>query len=80
MMEDDFDFQANSDWDPNYLSRIFEQDFDDVSHLWEANSVSDKDMLEVASNVEREIYCPITEDISMDDCDLQCAVEKIESQ
>ena len=68
---------VNRDWDPVYLSSIFDADFNDYSDLWD-NNISD---LELITSVERmETYCPIVEDISMEDSELCLAVEQIETE
>ena len=75
-METD-DLFDNLDWDPLYLSFIFLQDFNDMSDLWNCEVVSDRELLEVS---ETSHYCPIVEDISMDDSTLCAAVEQIEKE
>ena len=65
----------NKDWDPSYLLDIFTEDFYNFDELWD-NSLSDSDLVEVVSKMER--YCPVVEDISMDDEELCKAVEQIE--
>ena len=65
----------NRDWDPTYLSTIFEGDFYDFSDLWQSN-VNDMDLVNIVNEVEK--YSPIVEDISMDDNELCSAVERIE--
>ena len=72
------DFTSNLDWDPVYLSRIFESEFEDYSNLWDdEHSVSGREMMEVA---EGGNYCPIVEDISIDDDTLCSSIEEIETQ
>ena len=66
---------SNRDWDPSYLSSIFDKDFYDFNDLWLSN-INDMELLEAGKDVER--YCPIVEDISMDDQELCEAVEQIE--
>ena len=68
---------ANRDWDPVYLSSLFETDFDDFSELW-INDINDMELLEAEKVVYK--YCPIVEDISMEDSDLCLAVERIEEE
>ena len=68
---------TNMDWDPSYLQLIFSQDFYDFSHMWSSN-VTDMELVQESEKVER--YCPITEDISMDDSTLCQAVEMIEEE
>ena len=54
---------------------LLDADFYDFNELWESNT-SDCDLVD---HVERmETYCPIVENISMDDETLCKAVEKIE--
>ena len=67
----------NRDWDPSYLSSIFEGDFFDFSDLW-INDMDDKELMDSVNEVER--YCPIVEDISLDDDQLYSAVETIEAE
>ena len=75
-LSDDY-FIDNHDWDPSYLMDIFTQDFESFDSLW-CSTISD---IELVHNVEQvEKYCPITEDISMDDNVLCSAVEKIEEE
>ena len=66
---------CNRDWDPMYLSTIFDMDFYDFNELW-GNSVNDSELVDAVRNVET--YRPIVEDISMDDSELCVAVESIE--
>ena len=66
----------NRDWDPSYLSQLVGDQFND---LW--NCGRDMNDKELVQNVERiEKYCPIVEDISLDDQVLCTAVEKIEEE
>ena len=67
----------NRDWDPSYLSTIFDMDFHDFNDLWISNT-QDSELVKVAEHVEK--YCPIVEDISMDDTELCNAVEAIEER
>ena len=69
----------NGDWDPSYLGLLFDEDFNDVTELWKSN-VGDQELICESDRVEREHYCPITEDISLDDSTLCTAVEKIEEE
>ena len=64
--------RTNRDWDPSYLSMLFDQDFHDVSDLWSSN-VQDSDLVSAIDKLE--IYSPEVEDISLDDCTLCEAVE-----
>ena len=82
---EDIDFISNLDWDPCYLTRIFDEDFNDMTELWEASYfVSDGEILKLndfqVDVAKKEIYCPEVEDVSMEDEDLRCAVEHIEHQ
>ena len=76
-LSDDY-FIENRDWDPMYLSSIFDSDFNDFGEMWSTSNISDSELVDVADKVER--YCPITEDISLDDSELCSAVEKIEQE
>ena len=71
----------NRDWDPSYLQLLFAEDFNDVTELWKSN-VRDDELVTESIRVETECqpYCPITEDISLDDSTLCEAVEKIEEE
>ena len=68
---------CNRDWDPCYLKDIFYVSFDDCSDLW-SDSFTDMDLLEHVECVEQ--YCPVVEDISLDDSTLCEAVEQIENE
>ena len=46
-----FGHQANHDWDPGYLSSIFDMDFYDFNELW-GNSVNDTELITAAKHVE----------------------------
>ena len=70
-------YMRNRDWDPAYLLQIFSQDFHEFQDLWSTN-VPDKDLVKEVEKVEK--YCPIVEDISMDDESLCVAVERIEEE
>ena len=67
----------NRDWDPIYLGDLFREDFYDFKELWQSN-VNDADLVMESNRLER--YCPITEDISIEDTVLCDAVEKIEEE
>ena len=69
---------SNKDWDPSYLTDIVTQDFYDFSELWNCGNVPDQVLIKEADKVDR--YCPIVEDISLDDDTLCTAVEKIEKE
>ena len=66
-------FVTNCDWDPQYLLEVVTEDFYDFKEHWE-NCLSDMDL--VAAEEPR--YCPVAEDISLDDETLYEAVEQIE--
>ena len=55
---------SNRDWDPAYLQTMFCEDFNSCSELWQSN-VSDVALINKVEETER--YCPITEDISIED-------------
>ena len=74
---DSFDFFVNRDWDPVYLTSIFDTDFHDCSELWDS-SMDDLKLMEVVHDVER--YSPLVEDISIEDDVLCSAVEEIETE
>ena len=46
----------NIDWDPSYLSSIFDTDFSDCSELW-VDNMDDSQLLQVVEKTER--YSPI---------------------
>ena len=50
-----------------------------MTELWKSN-VADSVLVNETSRVERQPYCPVTEDISLDDQTLCSAVEKIEQE
>ena len=68
---------SNHDWDPSYLALLFSEEFDDYSSLWNSE-VSDMDLVCETNKVEK--YCPIVEDISMEDDVLCQEVEQIEKE
>ena len=70
----DITLLRNCDWDPCYLSAILEGDFFDYSELW-SNYMEDCELLDSVNKLEA--YCPIVEDISLDDNELCSAVEQI---
>ena len=55
----------NRDWDPMYLSSIFDTEFNDFTEMWACSNVTDGEI--IAETQKVEAYCPITEDISLDD-------------
>ena len=69
----DIHLWVNRDWDPLYLSLIFDVDFNDFSELWESN-ITDCDIVTALDSMES--YCPIVEDITMDDYELCSAVDR----
>ena len=50
-----------------------------MTELWKSN-VADSVLVNETSRVECQPYCPVTEDISLDDQTLCSAVEKIEQE
>ena len=81
-MELDEDFHSNLDWDPCYLSIIFDVELDDMSDLWDFDqSLKDSELVEVMDGYEKsDKYVPLVEDISLDDEFLRDAVETIEHE
>ena len=77
MEVDDCMFYRIRDWDPAYLSSIFDVDFYDYSEMWQSG-MGDSELLHTVTELEK--YCPIVEDISIDDEELCNAVERIESE
>ena len=70
-------FIRNRDWDPSYSMDLFQEDFYEFSELWKSNV---HDMELVAETDKVECYCPIAEEISMDDDTLCQAVDNIERE
>ena len=68
---------CNRDWDPSYLSSIFDVDFHDSGNISD-NSISDMELVRHVESVER--YSPLVEDISLDDDTLCQAVDQIERE
>ena len=64
----------NRDWDPSYFREILDQDFFDFNDMW-ASNVNDSELV-----AEVDKYCPITEDITIEDNVLCSAVEQIEEE
>ena len=58
----------NRDWDPDYLLDVFSSDFFEYRELWSSGNISDRDLVTDVEKLEK--YCPIIEDISMDDQEL----------
>ena len=73
----DSHFWFNRDWDPEYLALIFDVEFDDCTDMW-SSDVCDFDLISAVEKAEK--YCPIVENISMDDYELCSAAEKIEQE
>ena len=69
-------FITNHDWDPYYLRELVTQDFYDFKNHWENSGISDMDLV----STEEGRYCPLVEDISLDDSTLYEAVSQIEEQ
>ena len=67
----------NRDWDPGYLRELLQSDFYDFNELWSSN-VNDEELVLETNRVEK--YCPIIEDITIEDDILCDAVEKIEEE
>ena len=67
----------NMDWDPSYLKDLLQEDFYDFGDLWRSN-VQDHELVQESNRVER--YCPVTEDISLEDEVLCQAVENVEEE
>ena len=74
----DLVLSQNLDWDPTYLSDLVTPDFYDFTDHWNMSNVADKVLVEEVDKYEK--YCPTVKHISMDDVELCCAVEKIESE
>ena len=70
-------FMNNRDWDPVYLQDLFREDFFDFTEHW-SSPLSDAELNQEMDKLEK--YCPITEDISMEDEVLCQVVEKIEHE
>ena len=71
-------FATNCDCDPQYLRELVTQDFYDFSEHWQ-NSISDMDLV-ATEGCSSHRYCPVIEDISLDDDTLYEAVEQIEHE
>ena len=75
----DITLRNNHDWDPSYLNQLFQEDFLKLNELWDNNmNVPDSQLVEHVENIER--YCPVVEDISVEDELLCTAVKKIEQE
>ena len=75
----DIELSKNRDWDPNYLRDLMMDDFYELNDLWQSN-IRDGDLVPETDRVECECYCPLVEDISLEDEVLCSAVEKIEEE
>ena len=73
----DITFMRNRDWDPLYFRELYSEDFYEFSQLCQSGV---RDSKLVAEMEKFEPYCPVTEDISMDDQELCSAVEQIEHE
>ena len=71
-------FCRNRDWDPSYLKDIVTEDFYEFQDLWNCSNLDDYEIVQEVEKIEK--YCPIIEDISLDDEMLCSAVEKIEQE
>ena len=69
-------FATNHDWDPQYLRELVMVDFFDFKEHLET-SLSDLELLKAEAT---DRYCPLMEDISLDDQTLYKAVEQIEQE
>ena len=73
-------FFTNNDWDPQYLREIVSQDFYDFTEHWQSSLAN----MELVEAVEKVVtsgrYCPLVENISLDDDTLYDAVAQIESE
>ena len=73
-------FFTNRDWDPQYLREVVCQDFYEFKEHWQT-SISDMELIEAAERGPSAMnYCPVVEDISLDDDTLCEAVEQIETE
>ena len=61
-------FVTNLDWDPQYLMECVTQDFYDFTEHWQ-NCLSDKELIDGQRPGPQ--YCPVVEDISLDDDTVQ---------
>ena len=75
-VSDELLFQ-NRDWDPCYLRDVMSTDFYDFNELWGSN-VHNLELIKETNRVEN--YCPLVEDITLDDYELSVAVDKIEEE
>ena len=71
-------FTVNRDWDPSYLRYIISQDFYDFCDLW-ANALPNEELLRATESSPGR-YCPVVEDLSVDNDTLYEAVAKIEEE
>ena len=61
----DEDIMSSLDWDPAFFEELLHDDFDEEVSLLDM-SMDEDILLEVVEKIEREIYSPIVEDISVD--------------
>ena len=73
-------FGRNRDWDPTYLRDLMMDDFFDFSDLWSNENVGDTELVRAVNRCEHEYYCPVVEDISIEDEVLCNAVQKVEQE
>ena len=72
-------FVTNHDWYPHYLRELVTEDFYKFKEHWQSGLPLDMELLTVETCPDAQ-YCPVTEDISVDDNTLCQAVEAIEHQ
>ena len=70
-------FITNRDWDPHYLRELVTEDFYDFTEHWKG--LSDMELVAAEGSSEAR-YCPVTEDISLDDDTLYEVVAQIENK
>ena len=73
-------FCIDRDWDPQYLREMISQNFYEFSDLWQ-NGICDKELVGAVDRaMATERYCPVVEDISIDDDTLYEAVAQKERE
>ena len=72
-------FICNRDWDPVYLSGIFDEEFFDFSDMWRS-SVSDGELVSASQKVKKQISLSSMDDESSDDIYLRNVVEQLEEK
>ena len=73
-------FYTNHDWDPQYLRELVCQDFYEFGDHWKS-ALGDRELIAtVEGATAMEPYCPLVEDISLDDETLYDAVTQIENE